>query len=46
MTKEERLEREKVIKKLLDDGVTYKVIGEKFGITQERVRQISHRLGS
>lgn len=45
MTKEERLEREKVIKKLLDDGVTYKVIGEKFGITQERVRQISHRLG-
>lgn len=45
MTKKETLERNKEIKKLLDDGMTYKFIGEKFDITKERVKQISHKLG-
>ena len=40
MTRKETLERDKEIKKLLDDGMTHKSIAENFYITKQRVTQI------
>ena len=44
MKKQRIIERDKEIKKLLDDGMTHKSIAEKFYITKQRVTQIAHKL--
>lgn len=38
-------QRNETIRQMLSDGSTYQVVGDRFGISRERVRQIAEKLG-